>query len=791
MGAKNAGDWFYNEDRKVVQYCDGTDWVKIGADTASRNGIPASVSTRSAITGDPANIDYPHNVRVKGNYAYVASDVPELIIAIDITDLDAPSIEAVTAGSIRDIQTFDIRGDYIFAGEHFGPGNHPSLVVIDISDPTNITEVTANTYTSVVARPYDIIIDGDYVYMGTDTAIVVWDISTPTAPTSVTHHSYGADKMLLRDDGTLFRTEDGGAGMFCAHDASNITASLPLLDCILDADTTITNPTGIALSSDGNYAFYADADENKFVVIDVTNLNALSFVTELTNVSGELSSPYEVEVINDYAFVSVDDGITIINVSNPSAPSVVSSHLDATNILSGADFTIVDDKIYMTGQSDSFTILDISYVTDIVPDGLVAHYKFDETNGLVATDSSANGNDGILLAPTSGAQMSFDADSVTGIIGGALDFGAVNTCCGSDLIEMSSGSGFPTGAGAEFSVAFWYYGLKADTSGQGILMTYGDTDPSDATQTHFTIYQGPSLMRIQTNNGRIDYIPYIQTENKWTHISLTQSASEIRFYINGQEASSPAYADGGYPLTHVISPESPYLLIGDENADWAGEASIYLDDFRLYDRVLSASDIAQLHSAREASMRYNLDSRVPEYFNSERWVPAGVPKYTPNAVEFDGIDELSYLSDLTGVVDSKKFAASFWFRTTEASSTQQFLNNDDADDFRFELFPGTPLRFAATNSAGTQILRLDTQDTTLNDGDWKHALVSVDLGSASSWHVYINDVQENTTVFTYVDDVIDFTRGYFGTGPGGYIIDSDVADRTTGPAQAITGFPGS
>ena len=56
-------------------------------------------------------------------------------------------------------------------------------------------------------------------------------------------------------------------------------------------------------------------------------------------------------------------------------------------------------------------------LTEIVPSGLIGHWRLDETSGTTATDSSGNGNDGTMTGGLDGA-----TNSVSGQIDTALDF---------------------------------------------------------------------------------------------------------------------------------------------------------------------------------------------------------------------------------------------------------------------------------------------------------------------------------------------------------------------------------
>ena len=90
-------------------------------------------------------------------------------------------------------------------------------------------------------------------------------------------------------------------------------------------------------------------------------------------------------------------------------------------------------------------------ITEIVPSGLVGHWRLDETSGTTAFDSSGNGNDGTLVGSL--GALDFGSDSVDGVIGSAL----YTEPAGSPAqhIEIIGGTGFPTGVAPETSISFW------------------------------------------------------------------------------------------------------------------------------------------------------------------------------------------------------------------------------------------------------------------------------------------------------------------------------------------------
>ena len=103
---------------------------------------------------------YGPGIAVSGNYAYLADGVNFEVV--DITDMNNPTIVArVSMNYARDVA---ISGNYAYVADSSGP-----LIVFDISDPTNPTQV--ETATSAVTN---VVVDGTYLYVAlgnTGTAI--------------------------------------------------------------------------------------------------------------------------------------------------------------------------------------------------------------------------------------------------------------------------------------------------------------------------------------------------------------------------------------------------------------------------------------------------------------------------------------------------------------------------------------------------------------------------------------------------------------------------------------------
>jgi hypothetical protein len=201
--------------------------------------------------------------------------------------------------------------------------------------------------------------------------------------------------------------------------------------------------------------------------------------------------------------------------------------------------------------------------------GLVGHWSLDEGNGSVAGDFSENNNDGTLQG---------NPQWTEGKMGEALDFDGEN-----DRIEppLDSESDKPE----RLTVSAWY---KTDGNyNDSSLVSDEITTPRDGFSLRANSFRvGKGDNYISANGSLIT--------GEWVHVVGTYDNSIVKFYQNGQKIDE-------------VSLEGPYdkssrqLVIGynawrntqfDAGYGWVGK----LDDVRIYDHVLSESEIQDLYN---------------------------------------------------------------------------------------------------------------------------------------------------------------------------------------------------
>jgi len=219
--------------------------------------------------------------------------------------------------------------------------------------------------------------------------------------------------------------------------------------------------------------------------------------------------------------------------------------------------------------------------------GLITHLPFD--GGLTETSGT------VTVAPTLSGSTQANASYVTGKTGTSCLF-LNNTMGGNHLCQVDVLPTTAIYALSTITVAFWAMALTTTSSGQGYMFNIG------ATLNGATAYSGMALLTTASNTVSM----YMNTANNawaivgaattmlpgmWYHLAVTYNGANAYLYING--SSTPSISGA---LTGAIA-NGAALRLGDILAtsyltqSFAG----YLDDFRVYNRVLSAAEILLLY----------------------------------------------------------------------------------------------------------------------------------------------------------------------------------------------------
>jgi hypothetical protein len=264
------------------------------------------------------------------------------------------------------------------------------------------------------------------------------------------------------------------------------------------------------------------------------------------------------------------DGVDIVGATSPTL-----SITDLNASQHEGNYTVVVSNAFGSATS-SIAQIDVN---GSLTEGLVGWWKFDETEGNIAYDSSGNGNDGNL---TNGPAW------VEGKIGRALSFDGVD-----DYVNL--GNKQEITLTKNMSLSIWLkptaFGMRRNPYNKAWGGTGTFTLEVDGTLNYFYGITGGD-----TGTINVSYAAYNPTQllllNEWVHVILVRNLDSMKVscFVRG-----------------ILSSESTALfaeaVAGSGNASFgSGYENNFeglLDDIRIYDRALSAVEVKALYELGE------------------------------------------------------------------------------------------------------------------------------------------------------------------------------------------------
>jgi hypothetical protein len=236
---------------------------------------------------------------------------------------------------------------------------------------------------------------------------------------------------------------------------------------------------------------------------------------------------------------------------------------DANATLHDGNYSVVVGNDFGTVESNKVEV----QISDVLLNGLVGWWKFDEGSGTVAYDSSGNGNDGSL---TNGPTWT------AGKIGGALSFDGLN-----DFVYVPSIRSV-NGGGVTFAV--WIKPTHFDSIDYPHIISGAGVS-----------FHGAGPAYIPSNNkGRVglylggssagEVFTRVVPLLDWSHITAISNGTNYQIFWNGvlEQQSSQVTGQVG----------NSSIMIGSEANTWLG----LIDDVRIYNRALSAEEVQALYN---------------------------------------------------------------------------------------------------------------------------------------------------------------------------------------------------
>ena len=257
-----------------------------------------------------------------GDYAYVRVGGGQYRI-LNVSDPTSPTL--VTETDVPLTGVVSTCGNYLYASNF----DRRDITVVDISDPTNPIRIGSAPYDWSGRSRIDMKVSGDYLYFLTwyyyndndlDPRVVldILDISDPISPIKVGSYEttdYPAENLVASNNYVYISVSGDGLHIL---DVSNPKTPTEVDVYALDTEDILV---------DGNRLYALTwsygSEGNQLHILDV--LDPLH-ITELGSCEQPLGPPnwyntFDWMVEGDHVYVSLDDRLTILDVSNPENPA--------------------------------------------------------------------------------------------------------------------------------------------------------------------------------------------------------------------------------------------------------------------------------------------------------------------------------------------------------------------------------------------------------------------------------------------------------------------------------------
>jgi hypothetical protein len=219
--------------------------------------------------------------------------------------------------------------------------------------------------------------------------------------------------------------------------------------------------------------------------------------------------------------------------------------------------------------------------------GLVGYWPFEEGTGSSTADQSGSGNGGSWYGTPAGTNGTYYTGGKVGSYAGSFE--------GTGFVSLGNNSSLnDTG---DITFVFWID--KTPTSVNN-YPTFYNKNGQACSAGYIWMYLRSGALTYEYANGSTCQAKTLlnatqSSVNGWTQFAVIhlRSTKTIYAYVNGVQISSTTYGDTALP----VNSGNAYIGTYQGNANY--DPTTDMDDFRIYNRALSASEVQALYNAEK------------------------------------------------------------------------------------------------------------------------------------------------------------------------------------------------
>jgi hypothetical protein len=385
--------------------------------------------------------------------------------------------------------------------------------------------------------------------------------------------------------------------------------------------------------------------------------------------------------------------------------------------------------------------------------GPVAYYSFDEGHGTtIHNQMESNGEYGLIdwwkMDETSGSnlydEMGNNNATATGTTISAGKIGNGRTLNGSSDYISSSPTTSLTG---NYTVSIWVKPTSYTGGGGGnpiLVSTRSGSDQSldiqlTSTGLHGDIGTGSSWLTITADESSTP-LPL----NSWSHVVYTVTTSGYTIYVNGI-----AVASGTYSGTPLLFDSTHHIYLGTLSGT-SGFLAGSLDDFRIYNRALSAGEVQAIYNTTQGAMIGFGNAGASAVWTTGAAANSN-DKPLGESLTFNGTSQYVALpsGSLLDNLTNQPISFSAWIKTSGSNSyypiisKYEYIDSTHSKGFNFYLASGGQLRMSLyPNSSPYGDLQAGPD---LRDNTWHHVAA---VYNGSNITLYIDGKSVGSTAYS-------------------------------------------